>query len=136
MFLLSVCVRWHLQSRAERVSDPRAGRGWVLRCGGPCHANKNRNHHPGHQVWTVYSFEFISITLHAYNMHLKALTWINLSIKCNDFIRLSLQDPERSGRERPPHSWTDCRRSETIRVPWRQCGGEISAKQRCKWGPN
>lgn len=57
------------------------------------------------------------------------------SMKCYNLIRLCFKNPERPGRERPPHSWTDCRRSETFWLPWRQCWGKITAEYWCKKGP-
>lgn len=45
-----VRLRRYLQGRAERVPDSRACWGWLLRCGGACDSNQDRDHHPGHKV--------------------------------------------------------------------------------------
>jgi len=39
-----------LQGGAERVPDPGAGGGRILRRGGPRHPDPHGDHHPGHQV--------------------------------------------------------------------------------------
>ena len=47
--LIPVCRGRRFQSRAERVLDPRVGRGWLLRCWGQSHPYQDRDHHHGHQ---------------------------------------------------------------------------------------
>lgn len=48
--LCLVRLRRYLQGRAERVPDPRACWGWLLRRGGACDSNQDWDHHPGHKV--------------------------------------------------------------------------------------
>lgn len=111
----SVCLRWHLQGRAERVPDSWACWGWILWGGGACDTNQDWNHHPGYKVIIIYSWSTAFFCTSNYGYR-----FVCCPFNC-------LQDPECAGREGPKDQRVDRCGPEEVWLPrgqrWGKCFG-------------